>query len=287
MIHHFLLTRFNITLWQHDKKGNVIDRSKWLEERLQLFETYCLPSVAGQNCKDFVWFLLLDESTPETYRDRILSYKDICPNIRLVSVKSGYGFRFVEVFQGVVSEYLEKFRGDVDELCLTTYLDNDDCLHREYVQDVQNFVRQNSLNHIEDYFLAYDYGLQYYTDLKVVTRISYPNNHFMTLVERVGDIKTCYGYGSHFMLESENVAQVKHIKTLDKPMWIEVIHGNNVDNDVKMTFDTKIIRKGEDYLQSDFSIDVPVETNQTSAFFLRCIKQIYRRAHDKFVPRKW
>lgn len=161
-----------------------------MEERLQLFETYCLPSVAGQSCKDFVWFLLLDESTPETYRDRILSYKDICPNIRLVSVKSGYGFRFVEVFQGVVSEYLQNNIGDGNgkELCLTTYLDNYDCLHREYVQDVQDLVKQNSTNHTEDYFIAYDYGLQYFTDLKIATRILYPNNHFMTLVERVGNI---------------------------------------------------------------------------------------------------
>lgn len=305
MIHHFLLTRFNITLWQHDKKGNVIDRSKWLEERLQLFETYCLPSVAGQSCKDFVWFLLLDESTPETYRDRILSYKDICPNIRMVKVKSGYGFRFVEVFQGVVREYLEERREEEgrleglerleglgrleDEYCLSTYLDNDDCLDKDYVANVQKLVRQNIHNHDKDYFITYDYGYQYFTQIGLTTRIKYPNNHFMTLVEKVefenlddvknvnrqrciNRIRTCYGYGSHFMIEANNVAKVIHVSDKNHPMWTEVIHETNVDNDVKMTWDTAIISG---------------TTKAKLKFCFRAAKQICRRTHDKIFPRKW
>lgn len=50
MTHHYLLTRFNLALWQEDKNGQTIDREEWIRKRLKLFETYCLPSVAGQTC---------------------------------------------------------------------------------------------------------------------------------------------------------------------------------------------------------------------------------------------
>ena len=52
MMHHYLLTRFNLALWQEDKNGQTIDRGEWLRKRLKLFETYCLPSVAGQELSD-------------------------------------------------------------------------------------------------------------------------------------------------------------------------------------------------------------------------------------------
>ena len=42
MTHHYLLTRFNLALWQEDKNGQTIDRGEWLRKRLKLFETYCL-----------------------------------------------------------------------------------------------------------------------------------------------------------------------------------------------------------------------------------------------------
>ena len=42
MMHHYLLTRFNLALWQEDKNGQTIDMGKWIRKRLKLFETYSL-----------------------------------------------------------------------------------------------------------------------------------------------------------------------------------------------------------------------------------------------------
>lgn len=58
MTHHYLLTRFNLSLWQEDKNGLTIDREEWIRKRLKLFETYCLPSVVGQTCQEFRWIYL-------------------------------------------------------------------------------------------------------------------------------------------------------------------------------------------------------------------------------------
>lgn len=78
MTHHYLLTRFNLALWQEDKNGQMIDRGEWIRKRLELFETYCLPSVAGQTCQKFRWILLVDADTPADLRERIKAYRNVC-----------------------------------------------------------------------------------------------------------------------------------------------------------------------------------------------------------------
>lgn len=99
-------------------------------------------------------------------------------------------------------------------------------------------------------------------------------------------VRTCYGYGSHFDIEKRKVASVHHITYIEKPMWVEVIHKDNVDNDVKMTLDTSFIND-KCLLQRDFSLNIILETGRKTAFFVRYLKQALRRFYNRFVPRKW
>lgn len=90
MTHHYLLTRFNLALWQEDKNGQTIDRGEWIRKRLELFETYCLPSVAGQTCQEFRWILLVDADTPVDLRERIKAYRNVCAQMKFVAVRAEY-----------------------------------------------------------------------------------------------------------------------------------------------------------------------------------------------------
>ena len=142
-----------------------------------------------------------------------------------------------------------------------------------------------------DGVLAFDYGIQYYTELGIATRVKYANNHFITLFERISSaenpsVRTCYGYGSHFEIEKRKAAPVHHVALADKPMWVEVIHKDNVDNDVKMTLDTSFI-DDRHLLQRDFSLGITLQTGRKAAFFARYLKQMWRRFRDKLFPRKW
>lgn len=295
MIHHYLLTRFNLALWQEDKAGKTIYRVAWLERRMRLFETYCLPSVTGQTCQNFSWILLVDEDTPAEYRERIKSYRSICPQIHLVGVKSQYAFRFADIFRQVVIADLQKQRYEVDlqredgqegDLCLTTYLDNDDCIARTFVERVQAECLSFHLHTNEKQFLSFDYGLQLFTQLHhLATRIFYPNNHFLTLAESLSTIRTCYGFGSHFLLEKRGLANVHHIKDKNHPMWVEVIHEENVDNDVKMTFDTHLVND-KDLLRRDFSLPMDIGMGYRIAFACRAVGQMWRRLRNKITNRK-
>lgn len=282
MIHHFLLTRFNIPIWRHDKCGDAIDRGAWLGERLELFETYCLPSVMGQSCQDFEWILLVDAETDDAFRSRIKGYKEQCPQIHIVLVKPEAGCKFASVFKSVVNKHLKEMEAKEDDLCLTTYLDNDDSLGLSYVETVQRIAAECRLGS----FIVFDYGLQLFTENGVATKIRYSNNHFMTAVEEAGDVRTCYGYGSHFLLEKRKIARVNHIVNRDKCMWVEVIHDCNVDNDVKMTTDTTLI-SDENILRRCFNVDRTVSGGHRMWFLLRYLSQMKRRIRDKFIPRKW
>lgn len=286
MIHHYLLTRFNLALWREDKAGKAIDREKWLTKRMLLFETYCLPSVIGQTCQDFQWILLVDENTSTKYREKIKAYRMACPQIRFVGVRAEFAPRFADVFRQVVTTDLRKKGWNEGDLCLTTYLDNDDCVAKTFVERVQAECLGFHLIPNEKKFLSFDYGLQLFTDLHhLSTRILYPNNHFLTLAEclslGVSTIRTCYGFGSHFLLEKRGLAEVHHIKDKAHPMWVEVIHEENVDNDVKMTFDTHVV-KDKHLLKSDFSLNVDIATKHRLAFCFRALKQVWRRTKNKF-----
>lgn len=60
-IKHFIATRFNLKIeeWNTAKDGSVVLTEKWLEERFNLFEKYCFPSVANQSIKNFYWLIFL------------------------------------------------------------------------------------------------------------------------------------------------------------------------------------------------------------------------------------
>lgn len=297
MLHHYLLTRFNIVLWQEDKTGNAIDREEWLERRIKLFETYCLPSVIGQTCQEFCWILLVDEDTPAKEREKIKSFRQLCPQIRFVGVKPRYAFRFADIFRQVVTADLQEKGWQEGDLCLTTYLDNDDCIARTFVEKTQAECQDFHLLPDEKRFLSFDYGLQLFTDMNhLATRVFYPNNHFLTLAEKLSaggavepcapllSIRTCYGYGSHFLLEKRGVANVHHVKDKKHPMWIEVIHEGNVDNDVKMTLDTHFVNDRE-LLRREFSLPMEAGQGQRISFVRRAAAQIWRRTRNKFTGR--
>lgn len=291
MVFHYLLTRFNLSLWNKDKKGRKIDKDAWIERRMSLFESYCLPSVTGQKCQNFIWVLLVDEDTPEGFRQAIKVYSKTCPQIKLIGVKAHAAAYFPKIFQKVVIDDLKNRDWKDGDLCLTTYLDNDDSIHQSFVDEVQKRCQCFNLKSDERRFLSFDYGLQLFTELgNFCTRVFYPNNHFITLAERLSDngslnyakIRTCYGYGSHFLLEQNKMLKVCHVDNAKNPMWIEVVHGENVDNDVKMTLHTRIV-SDPGTLCRDFSLSLDVDTDHVLDFSLRAIKQVLRRTKNKFT----
>lgn len=300
MMHTFILTRFALHLWTHDKHGEEMAWERWLEERFGLFERWCLPSLMGQTRQDFRWLLLVSDTLPDWAEERMRKCQERCPQICWIRVGDGMDnkdsrpvgfhaegshFGFARMFQRAVGRCLEELEAQgrlhAGDRCLTTYLDNDDELMPDFVERVQFWATRVK----PGTFVSFDYGYQEFVEINLRTRIYYPNNHFITLVEEVNDSqivsfsenqfirffdnqvpqfpKTCYGYGSHFLLEKRGAAPVFHVTDRRHPMWTEVIHGHNVDNDVKMTLDTKVVRGS---------------IKSRCLFVVRALGQIWRRS---------
>ena len=86
-IHHFILTRFNLLLWNKDKEGKKVRSASWLEHRFELFERCCLPSIVAQTYQEFEWIVLFDSTTPEIYKEKIADYQKRCPQLIPVYVE--------------------------------------------------------------------------------------------------------------------------------------------------------------------------------------------------------
>ena len=116
-LQYFILTRFNLLLWNKDKGGSKVRTLEWLEHRVELFEKYCFPSIKSQSCQDFNWIVLFDSKTPDKYKARIEEYQKSCAQFIPVFVAPQNGRYFAEIFRQEIVKPLDA------ERVLTTYLD--------------------------------------------------------------------------------------------------------------------------------------------------------------------
>ncbi len=267
-IQHFILTRFNLLLWNKDKEGNKVRTRRWLEHRFALFEQFCLPSIIGQTCKNFEWIVLFDSTTLEHFKKKVEKYKKECLQLIPIYVEPQNGRYFAEVFRKEVVKRISAQR------VITTYLDNDDALSIHFVEDLQK--RAESLS--DGTFINYTDGYQYYTDYRYVMQIHYPRNHFMSVVEAGNPVtvKTIYGYGSHYYIEKIPGVKIENVKNL--PMWCEVIHEKNMGNDAYF-LNAKMINESdnqnENILAKNFGLQVEVN-NGVGLYLFRYLPRYFK-----------
>lgn len=279
MIQHFILTRFNLRLWNRDKSGSSVRTREWLEHRFSLFERYCLPSIIGQTCHDFTWIVLFDSQTPDEYKSRVGGYLKLCPQLVPIYVSPQEGRYFAQIFGDEVRK-----RVVASARVLSTYLDNDDALSVHFVEDIQR--RTEKLR--DGTFITYNDGYQYFMDYHYVMRIHYPRNHFVSVVEKndLSQVRTIYGFGSHYYLVK--IPGVKIEQVSGARMWCEVIHEKNMGNDAY--FLHAAMEKDGALLQREFSIDVPTEHGlflYLFRFLPRYAMTFIRRVRNRLFGRKW
>ena len=206
----FILTRFNLSLWPADKKGKSTRTGQWLQQRFELFERFCFPSVQNQTVQDFEWIVLFDSETPAIYRDKMKEYKRALPSFTPYFVPAKSGLYFAYIFQSIVSSKVA-----VGDKVITTYLDNDDALRFDYIETVKRLAAGAGDSPT---FISFKYGLQYFTSLNIALSISFPTNHFISLAETYTEgyrLKTVFGYGSHMGIEGYRGTRVLYVDDRD------------------------------------------------------------------------
>ena len=250
---HFIITRFNLRLfWKQDKNKTSTRTEAWLKHRFDIFEQYCLPSIAAQTCKDFVWLCLFDEQTPEPYRQRIITYQTICRNFQAVFYSEEHSEQSLSrSLYDTISKIIAE-KGLNAGYVVTTNLDNDDSLSIHAVETLQQRIRKED-NSQKIYSLLF--GYQFFTSTKFAIKMRYTNNHFLTLVEPYNnDLKTIifYKHGSV-------VKQIPTVYIATKTgMWLEVVHKANVSNEFRINVRVKYIPIMRGRTFDDFGLKLSV-----------------------------
>jgi N-acetylglucosaminyl-diphospho-decaprenol L-rhamnosyltransferase len=212
---HFVITRFNVvdTYINNNTENRIRLSPGWLEERIDLFERYCFPTVAGQTDKDFIWLIYLDIETPAAHKSRIETLCATLPAARI---------------QYCATYDIDLIRSDIIRLAspgcnwlVTTRLDNDDGLGSRFMEDLHATVVPGSKEAI-----SFTNGLiacegRYYLSRQ-------KSNAFLSLSEPFQDFTTVLVRRHNAMMSYATVREIEHA-----PAWMQVIHGRNVSNKVR------------------------------------------------------
>ena len=124
-ISHFIITSYDVGLFSDKSMLGRIGCSpeEWMEKRFPLFSGFTLPSLRNQTCRDFTWYVLLDQNTPAEY---VRQLEDVAfDNMRLVKLTMSK------------LRYMRKEIEQANDIVITGRIDNDDAWHEDYVRVIQ------------------------------------------------------------------------------------------------------------------------------------------------------
>lgn len=213
---HVLMTRFNLAT--PGREAAIRTQPDWLAGRFDLFERYCLPSVAAQTGRDFTWIIYFDKDTPTVFKERVAALQ------REVPFEAYYTGLFPATgWSRSVAEVL----GGMPARLLSSRLDNDDGLAADFMERTaaaargqvpaprtgivitRGFIRSDSR--------AYE--------------ISHRCNAFTSWLEDGSDpaqVLTAMGIN--------HMEAPRHGPLVQVPGpggWLQVVHGGNVSNKVR------------------------------------------------------
>lgn len=259
LFEHFIITRFNIPTFIPKVDGHSASSAcdeEYLKYRFDLFENYCFPSIKNQTCQNFKWLILMDNNTPERFKQRLqelhVDYENLIPcYLNLDDYPRPYPKEYIQLYDEYarvaklpsysnihedpkreiqhiitplfVRDCILKLSKGKPEYYMTTRIDNDDAFHKDFVSIVQKRVIENP----EAIVLDYPYTYKFILYKKVVYRYELKNNHFISVVEKSSDNIQSAIYWNHLYVD--HFMKVEH--NYMEPLQVELIHGNNVVND--------------------------------------------------------
>ena len=231
---HYLITRFNIEFPKYPGAGL---NPEWLEQRLPLFLDFCLPSVAGQSRPDFSWIVMMDARTPDRYRERIASaLRNASPGFTVLPALADW--------KGTLREHVRGRLAPGTTHVITSRLDNDDCIHRDFIALVQE-----ELAPAEAAVLAFALGFTYSTATGQLRIRGTTANPFASMKERRAEELLTVHCDLY-----ENLGRYAPVIRAAKPAaWLQIIHARNVHNRER----GKAVENPREILRREFSIEVP------------------------------
>ncbi|OZV70040.1 glycosyltransferase [Winogradskyella aurantia] len=215
MYKHFLITRFNLRKsdWVTNKNNVAVLTDDWHRNRFQLFNEFCVPSVASQTNTNFEWLVFFDSSTKDEFRAIIKVIEKQIPNLKPFFIDG------MDAFLPAIKEYISNCETDY---IITSRMDNDDCLSRNFIASVQQKFKNQD-------FMAVDFingfTLQIHPKVRLGKKL-HQYNPFLSLIERNDNPNTIWSIPHNHWKKETSILQIK-----DEYVWCSIIHQENKVNE--------------------------------------------------------
>ena len=225
---HLIITRYNLPVsW--GRRGQLHADEDWLKERQRLFERYCLPSVvlAERSCPSVTWVLRCAADSPPSLRIFMAQVRQLYPWIIPMYLEEN------ALASDIVDESLKQRASKPCRFLLTTRLDSDDAVGRDFVKDLQHAAERS----LELEFLGkrelpvlinFPFGCQtVHGRLYLSADLGNP---FVSFLEERSDDKPIIGCYSGTHRDLHQSARTVSQLMASGASWLQVIHGSNEAN---------------------------------------------------------
>jgi hypothetical protein len=220
MDNYLILTVFNLP----NKDGLKIINSDslyegnpcWMERRLNLYYKYTLPSLLSQTNKEFYSILLCDPETPSPYKEQLLDLEKKYDFIKICWINNRNEYeKYIDVYKQIR-------KNNSDELYITI-CDNDDLIHKQYVEIAKEFYTQIP----EEYnVICYANGIFWDIETGNFLNSYFPTNSFFTIKTNLNKFTNIININHHSVVNENKSTLIP----LQSPMWIQLVHGENLWN---------------------------------------------------------
>jgi hypothetical protein len=218
---HVILTRFNLAT--KGREAVIRTQPNWLAGRFDLFEKYCLPSVAAQTNQNFEWILFFDIKTPQQFISRIKEAQ---------SIRYFHAY-YTDLFDssGWRESIYRLFGEPRTPALLTSILDSDDSLCGDYVDTLQKVAKDHvAKSRGGDLPLALNFTNGYVLSNGRLYAHRHTCNAFVNWLEPYDSSARTAGNMNHI----EDIPKWGKDIQIDRPgAWLQVVHGGNVSNRIR------------------------------------------------------
>jgi len=257
---HFLITCFNLD-FKIRPREQILDE-KYLSKRLKLFTDICYPSVKTQTNQNFQWLVFFDSETPETVKKEIFklaSWEKMLP----VFVDT------VDVSRNIWGDIVRNYLQEDTEFVITTNLDNDDAISRDYIDLIQDSYREQEFE-----FINFPFG--YILNDQGLFLREFLSSPFLSLIESKHGVVTCKIIGYERLYEmSQKGVSVRH--RVAHPTWLQIVHDSNVLNYRDVNSVIQSPSKISQYFEiGQLSSNYVHESYKSQDYMLRFLRHIFK-----------
>ncbi|MBN1126425.1 MAG: hypothetical protein JXA82_15575 [Sedimentisphaerales bacterium] len=254
-ISHLIITRYNLSLFSDKTMQDKIRCSpeEWMEKRFELFSRFTLPSMAGQTCQDFTWYLFFDRNTPTEY-------------VRPVEDLAGSNMRIIRLTIGQTRFLLGEVQ-QANDIVITGRIDNDDAWHKDFIRIVQqrHAMPTRLVEMPQCYWLDLQQGRLYHQRWRWYYRLRPRVGNNPSLVE--------------WRQEAKTIQAANHTQLLHQVRW------RQFKLETQGTFRLIICHSDNLINKIDRTKFLPVDMNRLEDFNVQTGLAWMRAIHEKSTPR--